>query len=138
MPRGELFAIMYVLCRALAATTITFVTDNKGNFQLFHDKEKATRSNNKDIFNMIYELIQDKCISFELIWMPSHLKTRPDKKRPEYVTDFDIEANDEADRLADVAANKYQIEVRFAAPYLQQVESHRNSAEADCNCHDIA
>ena len=79
---------------------------------------------NGDMYDLIYEYIRVKNIEFTLIWMPSHLKTNTKKVRPEYVTDNDIEGNEEADRLADVAAAKFQIEDRFAIPYLEKSSLH--------------
>ena len=61
-------------------------------------------------------------ITFELTWMPSHLRTRPDKKRPEYVTDFDIEGNEVADQLAETAATKFRLPDLVALPYLTKLK----------------
>ena len=66
VPRGELFAVLYVVLKARKDSTIHFVTDNKGNLQLFHNKEEALRSMNKDIFDLLYETITDDRINFTL------------------------------------------------------------------------
>ena len=49
-----------------------------------------------------------KQIRITVRWMPSHLKEGK-KKRPNGVSDLDIEANDKADELAGIAATNCQV-----------------------------
>jgi hypothetical protein len=121
VPRGELFGLLYVLINTGRRASITYITDNKPNHDLYHNRDKSLVSANADMFADIYRNIEDKGITLVFKWMPSHIKTLAAKraKAPAWVTDFEIEGNDQADRLADAAAVKFEQPLSAATPVLE-------------------
>ncbi len=60
---------------------------------------------NRDLFDLLFQYIEQKNIRLDVVWMPSHLDDPSCKKtRPEYVSDHYILHNKHADALADLAA----------------------------------
>ena len=54
--------------------------------------------------------------------MPSHLKEKPNKKRPAFVQDFHVAANDAADALANLGAKDNQVGTFVADAFIKQVK----------------
>ena len=106
---------------ALLDTNICFITDSLSKYNLYHNKGNVCVSVNADLFIELYKLITQKNIEFELKWMPSHLKTDETKRasKASWVTDFELEGNDLADKLADVAATKFQHKTCDTAHYIK-------------------
>ena len=70
------------------------------------------RSLNADLFKEIYEKRDLKNLGIVVKWMPSHLKTKPEKYKikPDWVTERDIHFNDIVDKAAERAALQHAIQ----------------------------
>ena len=117
VPRGELFAIVYLLQRVSPLSQIEFVTDNLKVHDTYHKgREYAQKSVNSDLYEELFDLIDHHLIRFSLRWMPSHLK--PEDPRPDGVTEADIVGNSFADILAGDAAVRHQVPLNVSTPYI--------------------
>ena len=56
----------------------------------------------------IFDNIGNKCLQVNVRWMPSHTK-EDGEELPEGVSQFDVDANDTADKLAGEAARRAQL-----------------------------
>ena len=93
----------------MANSTSSFVTDNKNVCDSFHKGPAAgANSNNCDMWKEIFDNIGNKCLQVNVRWMPSHTK-EDGKELPEGVSQFDVDANDTADKLAGEAARRAQL-----------------------------
>ena len=117
VPRGELFAVVYLLQRVPPYSQIEFVTDNLKVHDTYQKgREHAQTSVNSDLYKELFDLIDHHQLRFTLRWMPSHLK--PEDPRPEGVTEADIVGNSFADVLAGEAAVRHQVPPNVSTPYI--------------------
>ena len=79
VPRGELFALWYVVLNACPSASITYITDSFINYDLFYDKERCVDSLNADLFRLLFSTAASKKLDLTVKWMPSHMLTDPKK-----------------------------------------------------------
>ena len=109
--RGELFAFVLLLRHLVDNSEAEFVTDNLNVHETFvKGPQSAVNSANCDLFEEVFEHIRVKNLNITTRWMPSHL-SEGKKVRPPEVTDRDIECNDHADNLANIAAAKASLSI---------------------------
>ena len=89
-----------------ATKQIEFVTDNLGCHNSYHKgRAFAVLTNNGDLYRRIFELIDQKSLTFSIRWMPSHLK--PYDVRPNGVSHLDVIGNNFADEEDGMAAKSH-------------------------------
>ena len=119
--RGELFALVLLTCFLVPHAIAEFVTDNENVARMFSKGENAAKNScNCDVFKKISNHIHDKRLTITVRWMPSHISDGR-KKRPDNVSDLDIEANDKADELAAEAAQLAELSDATASNYLGDI-----------------
>ncbi len=117
--RGEAFALLWLLELVIVGACIDYVTDNMGVFNVFMSGPKGYHtSNNCDIYDKIWKLIQGKQLSVTVRWMPSHLLENPTKGVYSCMTNLDILGNDRADKLAERAATRFCVTLDVSAPII--------------------
>ena len=126
MPRGELFAFLLLTKHSIAGGVLDYVTDNQPSAET-HAKgpNSARNTSNCDLWDEVYQHVNDKSLTLRVRWMPSHL-AEGKKVRPASVTDHDIVANDKADELASTAAELVQLPTPFAVNHVHYVQLARN------------
>ena len=118
VPRGELFAILYVIQRTSYNKTIHFVTDNLKVAQKYNEgKDSALLSTNCDLFKELFEILHTRNIKLTVRWMPSHL-LETGHTPPESVSRIDILANDLADKQAGKAAKRHEISLNISTSFI--------------------
>ena len=116
VPRGELFAIFYACHKAEPDTSLEFVTDNLGCYNSYQKgRTFAVLTNNGDLYQKIFDLIDQKSLTFTIRWMPSHLK--PYDVRPMGVSYLDVIGNNFADEEAGTAAKSFCIELNASSQF---------------------
>ena len=117
VPRAELSAIVTLVEIAEVGANIIYIGDNLPVIKQYNKGEDVCkRSTNADLYAKLFHHIKTRQILLTLFWIPSHLddpqaktsKGLP-KKRPDWVQDYDIKGNKEADRMAERAAELAQI-----------------------------
>ncbi len=80
VPRGEIYALYLLLELASPLSTLDYVTDNEGLYNIYTKGPKHSQAtNNCDLYKQIHQLAHEKAISFTVRWMPSHLLEKPTK-----------------------------------------------------------
>ena len=119
VPRGELYAILYIVERVSPFSTIEIVTDKKKNWQSYlGGKDKSSNSANADLFSQLFTFLENRYIVLNLRWMPSHLSDEPVTTPPAGVTLDDIKGNAIADDLAGKAAAYFEVPRNMSASYV--------------------
>ena len=82
VPRGELFAILYVIQRTSYNKTIKFVTDNLKVAQKYIEgKHNALLSTNCNLFKELFDIMHARNIKLTVSRMPSHLLETGETKK---------------------------------------------------------
>jgi hypothetical protein len=77
-----------------------------------------------DLFQVIFDLIDNKNITVESKWMPSHLNQPNCKKsKPRWVEPWHVTGNAEADRLAGEAARVHQLPATVTDPIVKTINT---------------
>jgi len=120
VPRGELYALLFLVDRLAPLTEVDFVTDNEGVFNIYNKGPKASNNSaNCDLYSELFKQILYKAIRLTVRWMPSHLK--PTDVRPPGVSPLDVQGNAHADDLAGKAAKAACVPLHVSTPYLANV-----------------
>jgi hypothetical protein len=120
VPRGEIFALVLLIRLASEHSNIDYVTDNEGLYNTYSSgPEAGDVSVNCDLYNEIFSSARRKALRLSVRWMPSHLQEGGE--RPTGVSLSDVRGNDHADKLARVAADKYQVPLQVSTDYLYYV-----------------
>lgn len=108
VPRGELFAMVYLARMLSPGTTAHVYSDSEINVNLLNGcKYKAQVSINGDLFRELFDIIQNKKLVFTASWVQGHLDTKPMKQGYNF-SDHEFASNFFADKLADIAAENVQ------------------------------
>ncbi len=122
VPRGEIYALYLLLVLASPLSTLDYVTDNLPLYDMWVKGPKHSRTtNNCDLYNAIYQIAYDKAINFTVRWVPSHLLENPTKGVFTGCSLLDILGNDQADKLADIAARQACVSLDVSAPILYYI-----------------
>ncbi len=114
VPHAEVTAALVLLLHLAPNTVVNCYSDNKVFVDAFNKGFDYCRGIlNSDFYQDIFNLMQEKHVSFLVFWMPNHLDDDPDKERatpaPEWVTQVHINGNGHADRLAKFACRQYDL-----------------------------
>ena len=127
--RGELYAILLVVRLVCIEAVVTVASDSKVNVDLF-DKGKPAclQTNNADLWEELFNLVEGKSLSLCLRWVKGHCTT--DELINRYNMNFyDIVGNLTADALANRAAQLYQcvpqdiIDVQWYYSLVRKIQS---------------
>ncbi len=129
VPRAELSILVTLVEIVEDKATIVYFGDNKQVVDLFNKGPNAcAKASNADLYKLLFKFIHDKQIDITVYWMPSHLnnpqaKTKKGKPkiRPVWVHDYDIIGNNEADKLADRAAEMAELPSWLVEPLLENM-----------------
>ena len=117
VPRGELFALLYLVERLEPFANVTYVTDNEKVSEIYNNgKEAALKSTNCDLFKDIFRLIECNFLKIQVRWMPSHLDD--EDERLEGVSLIDIKGNRHADVQAGKAAHYHAVPVNVSSTHI--------------------
>ena len=126
--RGELYALHFLINRLIPWSTACYVTDNKNVYDTFNKgKLSAMNSSNCDLWKDIYRLMDTKTLQIQVRWMNSHLRELHNEGKlpeglPEGISWYDVDANDVADKYADIAAEKAQLPDSVTASPIRYME----------------
>ncbi len=82
VPRAEVTAALVLLLHLAPNTVVNFFSDNKVFVDAFNKGFDYCRGIlNSDFYQDIFDLMQEKHVSFLVFWMPNHLDDDPDKER---------------------------------------------------------
>lgn len=110
---------MRQLCRL---AQVVFVTDNANVSNIYNKgKTSAMNSANCDLYCELFDLLKTMDIDLQVRWMPSHLGTGKSDPRPDFVSHYDVLANDQADEHAKAAAQTAQLPKPVATNYIYYV-----------------
>jgi len=121
VPRAEISAAVTVAEMVHEEAKVVYITDNLPLYDNFKEGEhKCIKSTNHDLYKLLFLHIKNKKLDFQIWWMPSHLDEEEgkDKERPEWVEDAHIQGNDQADRLAKIAARYVELDMNAVSPTL--------------------
>ena len=127
VPRAEASACYALACHLQHDAVAVFYSDNETfvksyNLGFFHCKGIL----NADIYEHIFNVINDKRLDITVFWMPSHLLDDPDRKRekptPLWVAHMRKLGNHHADRLAGLAASYYQLHKDIVRPIIKNLK----------------
>ena len=109
VPRAELYAILLVLRSAANGAKLDIRSDSKTNVDLFYTTTSNTlASTNGDLWHEAWQLIDSKSLDVTLKWVKGHCES-VDVATRFSMTIHDIYGNACADRLADRAAQAYEV-----------------------------
>ena len=74
----------------------------------------AVQSTNGDLWKEVFQHIETKKLEFQLIWVPSHLNTKPEKAKGKVIPQLHFAANYIADHFAGLAANRVEVDRNVA------------------------
>ena len=111
-PRSEVSALATLVEHACEGSHITYIGDNLPVVEMFNKGyDHCSTSANCDLFKDIFMHIKVKKINIEVNWIPSHTDTDPTKVLPAWATSFHVTGNNEADKLAESAALRAQLDL---------------------------
>jgi len=110
VPRAELSAVVTLVEGVCEGAQIQYMGDNQKVIESINKgREHCKKATNNDLYELLFQYLDDNRVTLVAKWIPSHLDTEPEKERPEWVTHSHIAGNGQADRLAGIAADLFQI-----------------------------
>ena len=80
------------------------------------------KSANADLFDDLFSSIELNQLTVTVRWLPSHLKEDPQKERPDWVEDWHIEGNRQADHFAGLAAKLHIVPPAISKEILTRLD----------------
>ena len=109
VPRGELYGILLIVRFAADGAKLDIRSDSKTNVDLFYTTSSNTlASTNGDLWYELWQLINSKSLDVTLTWVKGHCESNHVAAQFS-LSLHDIYGNACADRLADRAAQAYEI-----------------------------
>jgi len=121
VPRSEISAAVTLAEMVHDEAKVVYITDNLPLYDNYSAGElKCIKSTNHDLYKLLFPHIKNKRLDFQILWMPSHLDEEEgkDKEKPEWVEDEHIQGNNQADRLAKIAAKYVELCMNAVSPTL--------------------